>query len=143
DPRRRAEDPERDRLVRLPAETLLHLGRLRALDDLAAGPSERVEDRDDRIDVADLAVLREVRAVDGADEVGAPRLLRREARGARRDEAVPREARRPPERQPVLHAQPLDVAPHVPALRRIDVEGRVVPPLGPEDGPEEKRLPDN
>src|SRR5512144_522561 len=41
----------------------------------------------------------------------------------------------------MARAQPFEVSPHVPALRRIDVERRVIPPLRREDRAEQERPP--
>src|SRR5437899_9950733 len=139
--RRRAEDAEGDRPLRLGAETRLRLGRPGGFDQRAARAPERVEDGGDRFGARDVAVLGEVGVEYGAHEVAAPELGRRRAGHARDEQARAREDARAAEGQPVLRAQARQVAPHVTALRRVEVEGRVVPALALEHGPEEEGLP--
>src|SRR5438309_4384521 len=138
---RRAEDAEGNRPLRLGAETRLRLGRPGGFDQRAARAPEHVGDGGDRLVARDVAVLGEVGMDPGAHEVAAPGLGCRRAGHARREQARARENGRPAERQPVLRAQTLQVAPHVAALRRVEVERRVVPALALEHRPEEEGLP--
>ena len=117
----RAEDAQSLRLRRVGAKLGLDLVRLRALQRLRAACAEEVAEH---FGAGDVAVRGEVRLEDGADEGG----LR--GAGAERhaggEHAVAREHRGPPPGKLVLFAQALEVAPHVPAANRLDVEGRVL-----------------
>src|ERR671918_134728 len=107
------EDPEIFSPPGLFAQAHFVFGCLGLLNELCTPLSERVEYRANLRRVPDLAILGKV----GLEDY-------------------------PRERDAVLGAESLHVSPHVTPLRRIDVEGRVVPALLRENGTQEERLPE-
>ena len=91
--------------------------------------------------IADRQALAEFGDKDPAREIGARVAFKRE-RDARGEQARLRKRLGPLERNAHGAARPLEVAPHVAALGRIDVERRVAPALRHEDRPEQERAPD-
>ncbi len=138
---RRAEDAERRRALGVRAQARAQLRRFGAGEDRLRRLAELGRGSPRRRRAVDRAVLAEVRDVDAAHEVAAPRLVGDRARDARRDDRVARELRRPPPRQAELRAQALHVAPHVGAAARVEVEVRRLPALQREDRAEQERPP--
>ncbi len=69
-----------------------------------------------------------------------PRADEREPRG---EQAILLERIRQPKHQPAVFRNSLNIARHVAAFGRIEIEGRRVPILRFEEGAEQKRLPNH
>jgi hypothetical protein len=95
----------------------------------------------DHLRFGDVQVFGKVGAHHGAGKIAHPRLVGAEQRHPRGEQAAARKARRHLEGQAVALGQPRQVAPHVAALGRIDVEGRVVPAERQEHRAEQERAP--
>ena len=89
--------------------------------------------------VVDPAAVTELRAEQGDAKGLAPALIERDQCDARRQQAVLRKGIGATERHIQVRAQPLEVAPHVAALLRIEIERRRGPALCLEDRPEQER----
>src|SRR5690242_13975495 len=95
-----------------------------------------------RLLVADILLLDIVRDKHGTAESRRPALPLTDQCEPRRLQPILRELhRRQLERQPFRLTDALKIAPHIAAFRGIDVERRVVPPIGLEDRPEQERPP--
>src|SRR6188472_1687778 len=95
-----------------------------------------------RLLVADVLLLGIVRDKHGTAESRRPALPLTDQCEPRRLQPILRELhRRQLERQPFRLTDALKIAPHIAAFRGIDVERRVVPPIGLEDRPEQERPP--
>ena len=79
-----------------------------------------------------------LRSIDAAAKILAPRLLERDESNTRRQHAVLREMARAAATVIRDRRRALEVAPHVAALRRIEIERRILPALRLEDRAEQK-----
>src|SRR3954452_15671739 len=89
--------------------------------------------------VVDPAAVTELRAEYGDAKGLAPALIERDQCDPRRQQAVLWKGIGATERHIQVRAQPLEVAPHVAALLRIEIERRRGPALCLEDRPEQER----
>ena len=113
--------------------------RSRCLDGVRCGGGERglridVQARNQVADhggIVDAAAVAKLRAEHGRAKRLAPALIESGQRDPRRQQAVLREGIGTLERQLEVGAQPLEVAPHVAALRRIEIERRGGPSPAP------------
>ena len=115
-----------------------------ASDCAAASTGSRLdlqprEDVGDGRRLVDPAAFAELGPEHRAAEILAPAAGEPDQRHPRRQQAVLRKRLGPPERQAQVGAQPLEVAPHVAALGRIEIERRGSPALRLEDRPEQER----
>src|ERR1700722_17862839 len=83
--------------------------------------------------IVDAAALAEFRAKDVQAELFAPSLVQTDQGNTGSEHTVLRKRRGPPKRQPVIGAGAFEVAPHVLALRREQIERRGGPALRLED----------
>ena len=93
----------------------------------------------DRAGIVDPAAVAELCAEQRDAKRLAPAVVERRQRDPRRQQAVLGKGIGAAERHVQVRAQPLEVAPHMPAFRRIEIERRGGPALRLEDRPQQER----
>jgi hypothetical protein len=136
-----AEEAEPLRLLGVGAQLRLDRVGLGARKCCPAVTPDSAHDICDHRGIVDLLRFCELRTTNFARKLFAPSLLQAHQRNARREQRILRKRIGQAELQSELGAQPLAIAHHVAALRRIEIERRGVPTLRFENRTEQERAP--
>src|SRR5215469_2043141 len=117
------------------------LRRIRGLDQRLSVLPQGNQNFADDPHLRDASVFSKVGPIDRTNELGAPPFTLFKTRHARGEQPISGKLARAPERKAELVAQPFHIAPHVTALRGIEIEGRIAPPLSRKYRTEEKWMP--